>query len=152
MLESNLTPKGSLATRLHLISMLLRLRMSPYPPKAEYKASSTPLFANLKILDVFSLYSLQVSSFMYLYHHDALPTAFNQIFQTGNQIHHYLTRYSDLYQPHTCRTNNKKFLILFQGPRIWNSLPTLKNAPTFNIFKRVIKPFLRARQDTTKIP
>ena len=45
---------------------------------------------------------------------------------------------------------SKKFSILFQGPRIWNSLPSnIKNAPTFNIFKLVIKPFLRVRQDTT---
>ena len=35
--------------------------------KAEYKASSKPLFANLKILDLSSIYSLQVGSFMYLY-------------------------------------------------------------------------------------
>ena len=70
--------------------------------KADYKASSKPLFANLKILDVFSIYSLQVSSFMYLYHNDALPIAFNQIFQTGNQIHQYSTRYSDFYRPHSC--------------------------------------------------
>ena len=112
--------------------------------------SSKPLFANLKILDVFSIYSLQVSSFMYLYHNDALPISFTQIFQTGNQIHQYSTRYSDFYRPHTCRTNIKKFSILFQGPRIWNSLPNnIKNAPTFNIFKRVIKPFLRVRQDTS---
>ena len=104
----------------------------------------------LKILDVFSIYSLQVSSFMYLYHNDALPIAFNQIFQTGNQIHQYSTRYSTFYRPHNCRTNIKKFSILFQGPTIWNSLPSnIKNAPTFIIFKRVIKPFLRARQDST---
>ena len=70
--------------------------------KADYKASSKPLFANLKILDVFSIYSLQVSSFMYLYHNDALPIAFTQIFQTGNQIHQYSTRYSDFYRPHSC--------------------------------------------------
>ena len=44
--------------------------------KADYKASSKPLFANLKILDVFSIYSLQVSSFMYLYQNDALRNAF----------------------------------------------------------------------------
>ena len=62
--------------------------------KADYKASSKPLFANLKLLDVFSIYSLQVSSFMYLYHNDALPISFTQIFQTGNQIHQYSTRYS----------------------------------------------------------
>ena len=69
------------------------------------EASRKPLFANLKILDVFSIYSLQVSSFMYLYHHDTLPIAFTQIFQTGNQIYQYSTRYSDFYRPHTCRTN-----------------------------------------------
>ena len=54
------------------------------------------------------------------------------------------------YRSHSCTTNIKKFSILFQGPRIWNSLPNnIKNAPTFNIFKRVIKPFLRVRQGTT---
>ena len=59
------------------------------------EASRKPLFANLKILDVLSIYLLQVSSFMHLYHHDALPIAFTQIFQTGNQIYQYSTRYSD---------------------------------------------------------
>ena len=44
----------------------------------------------------------------------------------------------------------KKIPILFQGLKMWNSLPNnIKNAPTFNILKRVIKPFLRVRQDTT---
>ena len=88
--------------------------------KADYNASSKPLFANLKILDVFSIYSLQVSSFMYLYHNGALPFSFTQSFQTGSQIHQYSTRYSHLYRPYTCRTNIKKFSILFQGPRIIN--------------------------------
>ena len=109
------------------------------------------LQVNLKILDVFSINSFQVSSFMYLYHNDALPISFTQIFQTGNQIHQYSTRYSDYYRPHTCRSNIKKFSILFQGPRIWNSLPIdIKNAPTFSIFKRMIKPsFTRVRQNAT---
>ena len=45
----------------------------------------------------------------------------------------------------------KKILILFQGPRIWNSLPIdIKNAPTFSIFKRrTIKSFLRVRHNAT---
>ena len=50
--------------------------------KDDYKASTKPLFANLKILDIFSIFSFQVSSFMYLYHNDALPISFTQIFQT----------------------------------------------------------------------
>ena len=33
---------------------------------------------------------------------------------------------------------------------LWHSLPNnFKNAPTFNIFRRVIRPFLRVRQDAT---
>ena len=33
------------------------------------------------------------------------------------------------------QNNIKKFSILFQGPRIWNSLPNdIKNAPSFSIF------------------
>ena len=129
---------------------LLQKRAVRAISKADYKASSKPLFANLKITDVFSIYSLQVSSFIYLYHNDALPIAFTQVSQTGNQTHQYSTWYSDFYRPHTCRTNIKKFSILFQGPRIWNSLPNdIKNAPSFSIFKRVIKPFLRVRQNAT---
>ena len=129
---------------------LLQKRAVRAISKADYKASSKPLFSNWKILDVFSIYSFQVSSFMYLYHNDALPISFTQIFQTGNQIHQYSTRYSDYYRPHTCRTNIKKFSIFFPGPRIWNSLPIdIKNAPTFSIFKRTIKPFLRLRQNAT---
>ena len=129
---------------------LLQKRAVRTISKADYKASSKPLFANLKILDVFSIYSFQVSSFMYLYHNNALPISFTQTFQTGSQIHQYSTRYSDYYRPHTCRTNIKKFSILFQGPKIWNSLPIdIKNAPSFTVFKRVIKPFLRVRQNAT---
>ena len=129
---------------------LLQKRAVRAISQADYKASSNPLFANLKILDIFSIYLLQVSSFMYLYHNDTLPIVFNQIFQTGNQSHQFSARYSDFYRSHSCTTNIKKFSILFQGPRIWNSLPSnIKSAPTFNIFKRVIKPFLRVRQGTT---
>ena len=44
---------------------LLQKRAVRAISKADYKASSKSLFANLKILDVSSIYSLQVCSFMY---------------------------------------------------------------------------------------
>ena len=55
---------------------LLQKRAVRAISKADYKATSKPLFANLKILDVFSIYSLQVSCFMYQYHHDACTYCF----------------------------------------------------------------------------
>ena len=115
------------------------------------EASRKPLFANLKILDLFSIYSLQVSSFMYLYHQDALPIAHSNLSNWKSDLSIFNKILDDFYlQPHTCRTNIKKFSVLFQCPRIRNALPNnIRNAPTFNISKRVIKPFLRVRQGTT---
>lgn len=52
------------------------------------------------------------------------------------------------YRSHICRTNFKKFSILYQGPRIWNSLPVhIKTASSFQSFKQLMKLFLRDKQD-----
>ena len=88
---------------------------------------------------------------MYLYHNDALPISFTQIFQTGNQIINIqqdTLTFTDLIPVEQLL---KKISILFQGPRMWNSLPKdIKNALllVYSI-KRVIKPFLRVRQNAT---
>ena len=114
--------------------------------KADYKAPSKP-FTKLNILDIFSIYSLQVGTFMYRYH-NLLPLSFCQTFQTSNQLHRHSTRYSDFYQTHLCRTNTKKFSLLFQGPKIWNSLPIHIEATTSApSFKQLMKSFLRDRQN-----
>ena len=63
----NLIWASTYVTNLQQIYLLLKSAVREIS-KADYKASSKPLFANLKILDVFSIYSFQVSSFMYLYH------------------------------------------------------------------------------------
>ena len=53
------------------------------------------------------------------------------------------------YRSYPCRTNIKKFSILFQGPKLWNSLPTgIKAATSFHSFKRFMKSFLRDKQNT----
>ena len=89
---------------------------------AQFQRLTIKLPVNLNILDIFSIYSLQVGTFIYHYHNNMLPLSFCQTFQTGNQLHRYSTRHSDFYRTHLCRTNTKKFSLLFQGPKIWNSL------------------------------
>ena len=123
---------------------LLQKRAVRLISKSDYRAPSKPLFAKMKILDIFSIYSLQASSFIYLYHNNKLPLSFSEVFQTGSQIHHYSTRTSESYRSHSCRTNFKMFSILFQGPKIWNSLPMhIKAVSSFQSFKQLMKSLLR---------
>ena len=46
------------------------------------------------------------------------------LFVTNSQIHNYNTRSAANYRYHPCRTNIKQFTILYQGPKLWNTLPT----------------------------
>ena len=55
---------------------------------------------------------------MFCYYNNLLPPLF-----FNSQIHGYSTRTVNNYRVHYCRTNLKKFTILYQGPKIWNYLP-----------------------------
>ena len=59
---------------------------------------------------------------MFYYRNYLLPQLLLNIFATNSQIHNYGTRTASNYRTHLCRTNVKQFTILYQGPKIWNSL------------------------------
>ena len=59
--------------------------------KAHYLANTAPLFRNLKVLDIYSIDSFSVATFMYSYHHNLLPSSFRNLFLSSNQVHHYET-------------------------------------------------------------
>ena len=48
---------------------------------------------------------------------------FLNLFVTNNLVQSYNTGRGTDVRPYFCRTNAKFFSILFQGPKIWNSLP-----------------------------
>ena len=87
--------------------------------------------------------SFQIAKFMYCYHNNLLPPLFFNLFFTNSQIHGYSTRTANNYRVHHCRTNLKKFTILYQGPKIWNSLPvTITSLSSFPNFKKILLEFL----------
>ena len=59
--------------------------------KAHYLANTAPLFSQLKVLDIFSINSFSVATFMYSYHHNLLPSSFRDLFLNSNQVHQYET-------------------------------------------------------------
>ena len=110
---------------------------------SDYKAYSAPLFSKLRILDIFQINSFETAKCMYRYHNNLLPWLFLNLFNTSSQIHSYSTRTANNYRVHHCRTNLKKFTILYQGPKTWNSLPvTITSTLSFPNFKKKLLDFL----------
>ena len=68
------------------------------------------------------------------------------------QIHDYRTRTANNYRVHHCRTNLKKFPILYQGPKIWKSLPvTITSLSSFSNFKtRLLEIFSKIITELAK--
>ena len=71
---------------------LLQKRLVRLITKAHYLANTAPLFSQLKVLDIFSINSFSVATFMYSYHHNLLPSSFRDLFLSSNQGHQYETR------------------------------------------------------------
>ena len=122
---------------------LLQKRLVRLITKAHYLANTAPLFSQLKVLDIFSINSFSVATFMYSYHHNLLPNSFHDLLLSSNQVHQYETQLASQYRPHFCRTNIKQFSILYRGPKIWNSLPvSLISSPSISVFKKNLKNYL----------
>ena len=80
---------------------------------------------------------------MYKYHKNLHPPIYDQLFTTGKNIHPYETRNARKYRRLSCRTNHKLFSILFQGPKVWNSLPNdIREKPSLTSFKTNLKTIL----------
>ena len=110
---------------------------------SDYRAHSAPLFYKLGILDIYQINTFQIATFMYCYHNNLLPPLFFNLLFTNSQIHGYSTRTANNYRVHHCRTNLKKFTILYQGPKIWNSLlVTITSLSSFPNFKKILLEFL----------
>ena len=95
------------------------------------------------IVDIFKVNSLYVARFMFCYKNLMLPPILLNLFITNNQVHNYNTRIAENYRPQACRTNLKQFTILFQGPKIWNALPShIKDLSSLSTFKKHMIEFL----------
>ena len=138
----NIVWSSTYVTNLNRI-YLLQKRVVRALTNSDYRAHSSPLFYQLKILDIFKLNSFYIGTFMFKYHHHLLPECFDNLFITNNQVHSYNTRSATNYRSHACRTNIKKFTILSVGPNTWNSFPPYITAKiTISSFKNQLCIFL----------
>ena len=121
----------------------LQKRVVRIMSRSAFDAHTDPLFKNLKILNLESIYKLQIGKFMYQYRSGLLPYSFNNMFLVTRQVHSYGTRSSEHFYLPQCRTNIRKFSISFQGPKFFNSLSfEIRNATSTASFCCKLKAFL----------
>ena len=110
---------------------------------SDYRAHTAPLFSKLEILDIFQVNTFEIAKFMFRSHNDLLPPLFLNLFMTNSQIHRYDIKTASNYRVNFCRTNIKKFTILYQGSKIWNCLPvSITSLSSFRIFKNKVLEFI----------
>ena len=78
--------------------------------RSAFDAHTDPLFKNLKILNLESIYKLQIGKFMYQYRSGLLPYSFNNMFSVTHQVHSYGTRSSEFFLFTTMQDQYKKVL------------------------------------------
>ena len=110
---------------------------------SDYRAHSAPLFSKLRILDIFQVNKFEIAKFMFYYKNNFLSPLLLNLFVTNSQIHNYGTRTASNYRTHLCRTNLKQFTIIYQGSKIWNSIPvSVTRSSKFLSFKTKMQEFL----------
>ena len=110
-------------TNLNSIYSFQKLAVRAITNSDDYRAHSAPLFSKSEILDIYQFNTFQIAKFMYCYHNNLLPPFLFNLSFTSSQIHDYSTSKGSNYRVHHCRSNLKKFKILYQDLRIWDSLP-----------------------------
>lgn len=108
---------------------------------SKYDDHTSPLFKNVNILKFSDIIHYHNSLFLFKFHSNMLPIAFQEFFVQTSTRHKYNTRLasSSSYYIPPVRTNYGKFNIRFNGAIIWNNID--ESFKRFNLFrfKREIK-------------
>ena len=91
---------------------------------SSYLSHSNPLFVKLKILPIFQLYEYNLGIFMFLFNKEMLPEIFSSLFIKNIDIHEYNTRSKLHFRVQYGRTSFSHSLVTYQGPKLWNDLPS----------------------------
>ena len=106
--------------------------------KSPVNSHTKPLFTQHNLLNITQLRFMQTCEFMYRYHNNLLPPSFSSYF---NQLPHTINvRNKHDYRSIYARTNIRKMSIRYQGPLLWNSLPSsIRTSPCHRHFRHSLR-------------
>lgn len=113
-----------------------------------FLAHTAPLFQNLKILTVESLFKHRIAIFMFKHLKNVHPPYIKDMFSLVSSNHNICTRSSTKYFCNLPRTKFFQETLRFKGPSIFNSIPPdITSAKTLYTFKRKHSVYLRAHTE-----
>ena len=109
--------------------------------------SSSPqqFFDELELLNLEQIHKVEKVKFMYEYKKDKLPSNFNNYFQQTGENHQYNLRSTaqQHFEPVSFKTKYGKRKIQYDGPKIWNDIPTtIKDSETLKSFSGLYKAYV----------
>ena len=108
---------------------------------------SEPLFKKLNILKLTDLVTLHNALLMYNYHHNLLPSSFENVFKTVASIHSYNARLASksTYYLNNIKTNYGKFNFRFAAVKVWNNIDeSIKHLPLKSFKNKVMSNILQS--------
>ena len=116
---------------------------------------SSPIFKDLKLLELSAVYKLKLLSFVFDYVHGNLPLCFNNFFLLGSSVHHYSTRQADRGDLFLTRMNTLQYglkSLHYLGAKLWNDIPVeIRNTYAKSTFKAKLKMHLQSLYNSTFI-
>ena len=111
---------------------------------AKYQAHSEPLFKKYNLLNFDNMYKIEVAKFMFDIYHENSNEIFNDLSIKTNIRNHHETRQSsnDNFSFPLVSTNYKQRSIIYEGVKIWNSLPAhIKRSPNKPYFTKKLNNY-----------
>ena len=138
-------------TYLNPITLLLK-RAVRVIKGCKRQAHTTPLFQNLKIMNLAETYVYFVQLFMFKWNNCLLPTIFRDSFTRNSTIHEYNTRQHDLLHVPICNYDIRKRAVRFTGVRIMNYLHReIDYKCSIHTYKKHLKNFILSHDVTNLV-
>ena len=107
------------------------------------RTRTVTLFREPRIRPLHDLYKLNVSLFMFKFHSHLLPNCFDNYFELNSSQHSHNTRSANLFRLPLFTSVACQRSILFQGPKLWNSIPTdIRQSVSIRTFKAQMRVYL----------
>jgi len=123
-------------TLLHRL-LVLQKRAVRLCTGAGYRASSTPLFKLLRVLNITDINKLQTALFMFKHKHNLIPLSCISYLSHSSEIRIHNTRNKADFVLDRFKSTVRELSISIRGPRLWNSLPDyLLDTRCVGLFKK----------------